>query len=362
MRIADAAVARRALLATGLLALAPPLPPPLAGFLAPPALAAPPPLAGFLAAPALAADTAGGVSADAAALLQLIPMMPYGAPATNVTLPPAVASEIEARAAALEAAAPRNLASDARLSGSWRLRYSNAREITNLAAGLPLGFVLGATYQPVDSRNGVFENQGTIEHSLGLFRASTRVVGDCRVAAAGSVNAAGVVNERGNRVDTDFRRIVFGLDEPARFRKIIAPKLDPAAPQTAIDITYLDGDASMRVTRGGDGSLFVLARADDGPPMLTAAEREELYAEGGAEARRARAAPHTSTPPVPRPAPICSHLGDSLATQLRALTLFCTRRQLRQVTSGLNANTVDSKAPAEWKKLLGRQELLSSPE
>lgn len=49
------------------------------------------------------------------------------------------------------------------------------------------------------------------------------------------MNAAGTVNTAGNRVDVDFRRIEFAIDEvlgaPVRFRKVIVTKKDAAAPQ-----------------------------------------------------------------------------------------------------------------------------------
>jgi hypothetical protein len=69
------------------------------------------------------------------------------------------------------------------------------------------------------------------------------VVGDVRLARAGTLNAAGTVNDAGNRVDVDFRRITFSLDELlgaplARVRKVIVPTQDPDAPQPANDITY----------------------------------------------------------------------------------------------------------------------------
>jgi hypothetical protein len=43
---------------------------------------------------------------------------------------------------------------------------------------------------------------------------------------------------------------------------------------------YLDG--RVRVTRGGDGSLFIFARErGNARPMLSAPEREALYSEAG---------------------------------------------------------------------------------
>eukprot|EP00286_Rhodomonas_abbreviata_P004524 CAMPEP_0181334664 /NCGR_PEP_ID=MMETSP1101-20121128/26392_1 /TAXON_ID=46948 /ORGANISM="Rhodomonas abbreviata, Strain Caron Lab Isolate" /LENGTH=355 /DNA_ID=CAMNT_0023444679 /DNA_START=12 /DNA_END=1075 /DNA_ORIENTATION=+ len=237
----------------------------------------------LVAQPCQAAAPQGAVSA--ARLLSVIPEMPFGQPATNGTITPALAQEIEAQAEALEQQGGRDTVKSPLLSGSWRLLYTNAREIRNLASGLPLGFVLGKVYQPVDTTNGFFENQGEIEHVLGLAKASNCVIGDVRIAKLGTLNAAGTVNTAGNRIDVDFRRITFALDEllgrPASLRKVIVTKKDPQALQPANDITYLE--QGMRVTRGGDGSLFIFRREESGRPMLTQAQREALYSEGGGE-------------------------------------------------------------------------------
>lgn len=116
----------------------------------------------------------------AAALLQLIPAMPFGAPATNETLPASQVSQIEAAALSLEGEfGGRNvIISDHNLNGSWRLLYSDGREISSLAAGFPGGFQLGPTYQPIDLATGRFENQGSVINRFGVARLSTCVVGD----------------------------------------------------------------------------------------------------------------------------------------------------------------------------------------
>lgn len=177
---------------------------------------------------------------------------------------------------------------------------TNAREITNLATGLPLGFALGKTYQPVDTARGFFENQGTIEHVLGVAKASTCVVGDVGVAPPGTVNAAGTREDGGNRVTVDFRRITFSLDEllgrqVSGLRKVVVPTNDPAAAQPANDITYLD--EQMRVTRGGDDSIFIFTREVTERPMLSAAQREALFAEGGSDVTTGRGVADGSAPP-----------------------------------------------------------------
>ena len=106
-------------------------------------------------------------------------------------------------------------------------------------------------------------------------------VGEFAPARAGSVNAAGVVNDRDDRVDVDFRRVVFALDAPVALRKSVRPRADPGLARPAVDTTFLDD--GLRVTRGGDGSLFVLVRADAAVPMLGPADRAALYADDAAD-------------------------------------------------------------------------------
>ena len=255
------------------------------------------------APPAHAASLAPGAtgSTDAAALLAIIPDMPFGAPATNATLTAALSREIEIRAQAIERQGARDLAKSPTLSDSWRLIYSNGREISNLAAGLPLGFALGKTYQPLDASTGRFENQGSVENKFGLARASTLVVGDVRIAPPGTLNAAGTSNDAGNRVDVDFRRLVFGLEEvlgqPLQkpLQKVIVTKQKADAPQPANDITYLD--ATCRITRGGDDSLFIFRREPAPRPLLTAEQRAELYAQAGEDAATGSGKAAAGSPP-----------------------------------------------------------------
>ncbi|KOO33111.1 pap fibrillin [Chrysochromulina tobinii] len=234
--------------------------------------------------------TMAEADAAAAELLALIPTMSKGAPATNATIAPSLAAQIEEATAALEARfGAHDLAVATNLNGSWRLLYSNGREITSLAAGLPGGFALGPTYQPLDSSTGRFENQGSV---LGPFaKLSTTVIGDVRVAPAGSAN---------NRVDVEFRRIVFSLDElfgrPVRLRKVLKTALQPGVEPPANDQTFLS--ANVRVVRGGDGALFIFRREESSRPLLSVAEREALYRDGGAvDVTTGTGRPEDSAPP-----------------------------------------------------------------
>ena len=229
------------------------------------------------ASPSLPTSRGGDIAALKMALLARIPATTTGAPATNATLSAAAALDINDAAAELEeVAAVRGSTGDSRLDGSWRLVYSDAPEITNLTR-LPAGFRLGPVHQPFDLAEGTFENQGAILHVTGLVRGSTRVVGEFSPAPRGSLNAAGVVNNRDDRVDVNFRRVVFQLDAPLTVRTVVTPKRNPALAHPAVDTVFLDDD--LRVTRGGDGSLFVLVRDESTPTaMMGRDERRALYA------------------------------------------------------------------------------------
>lgn len=218
-------------------------------------------------------------------LLSVIPATKNRAPATNATLSADLVATIERTVQEIETSSnQRNAATSNQLSGSWRLIYSDAPEITSLASK---GTILGPTYQPVDTTNGWFENRATIE--VAGCKLQSIVVGNVAVAPLNSINAVGVVNTDNNRIDVNFGCICFQIDtapfakklDPP-IRKVIYPKLDAGVAQPANDITYLDD--TMRIVRGGDGSLFVFVRDgnnDDGPKMLTLEERNELLSRNG---------------------------------------------------------------------------------
>jgi hypothetical protein len=286
----DAALARRQLLLISSAALVGNLQPSFRTSAVPP-----PAFAEELLPPPVAASSSAA-AAMAEKLLATIPSMPFGAPATNVTLDAKAVSDIEAQAVALERLGQRGNARDASLNGTWRLLYSNAREISNLAAGLPLGFALGPTYQPVDLETGRFENQGNVLHALGIAKAATTVIGDVRPTQGRTLNAAGTASDDGNRIDVTFERITFELTEALGVpvegvRKIVVPKQLEGAAQPANDVLYLD--SMMRVTRGGDDGIFIFRRVVEGEeglaaeagarprPLLSGAQREEMFRLGG---------------------------------------------------------------------------------
>lgn len=221
-------------------------------------------------------------------LLSIIPAMESGAPATNATIPIEVSSRIEDLASLLEqgdltkGTNQKNNAVSPLLSGSWRLLFSNAPEIVSLSKGLPLGFRLGPTYQPLDTAKGYFENTATLDHPYKLGALKTIVIGTVEKGTKGSLNSIGVANTENNRVDVRFEVIVFELDEVfgrklgTPIRKILVPAASENSSEAkpANDQTYLDETA--RIVRGGDGSLFVFSRADETGDARMMAERERF--------------------------------------------------------------------------------------
>ena len=217
------------------------------------------------------------------------------APVTNLTLSlaaekrkksarsaQALARQIEDAAAALEGSDPSPLdfgdLSDARLSlvsGTWRLRYSNAAEITNLAK-LPLGLRLRTVLQRVDLDRGVLENRAEVAHKWRLAAQRTRVVAKAWADEPGALNKVGVPNP-GNRLAVKFCKVVVSVRRllvlPTPFLRFVARPFGPAEKEgrvPTLDVTFVS--QSTRISRGGDGSLFVLERVDDPPEPLEDAD------------------------------------------------------------------------------------------
>lgn len=222
-------------------------------------------------------------------LLDVIPKRPFGGPATNITTSKDTCLKIEELVSKLEKLAPLPpLANSSEaleaIDGDWQLVFSDASEITNIAK-LPMGFQLGPVYQPIDVEAGRLENQALIKHKLRLFSGHTRVVADFSLAEVGDINPAGKVNI-GERANVQFRKVVFTLRRflflPTfgKIRKSAIPngRSEQNDEVPSIDITYLD--ETMRIARGGFGSLFVLTRPDGKNskvmPMLSKATAESI--------------------------------------------------------------------------------------
>ena len=209
-------------------------------------------------------------------LLSLIPKLNFGAPATNLTTDADVVAEIEKTVSVLEYLTPLPHLTESKravevLNGEWQLVYSDASEITRITK-LPLGFRLGPVFQPINVADGRFENQALIKHRFLIVSGHTRVVAKFELAPLGEVNRAGVKNV-GDRANVKFEKVIFTLRRLlcvptfGKIRKAATPNgpSEQKGVVPCIDVTYLDD--TMRVSRGGDGSLFILVRPTSRKPM-----------------------------------------------------------------------------------------------
>ncbi|MGB3651983.1 MAG: PAP/fibrillin family protein [Rivularia sp. (in: cyanobacteria)] len=189
-------------------------------------------------------------------LLEKIQSNNDDSPVTNLKLDKSLVDEIEQLTTELEEVNPNPqplLYATSLLNGNWLLQYSTAREIRSLSS-LPLGLKIGKVYQEIDVANKSFFNLAFVKHPLGLVSGSVKVTATFEPA-----------NEETNkRINVNFDKRYLSIE---KIFGIQTPKLNPIKeveannPQGRIptlDVTYLD--ETLRIGRGGDGSLFILKR------------------------------------------------------------------------------------------------------
>ncbi len=192
-------------------------------------------------------------------------------PVTDLKLDKTQAEKIEQLTVELESVNP-NLyplrVAPSLLQGAWQLLYSTAREIRSLGK-LPLGLKVGKVYQVIDIADNTFFNLASVKSPLGL------VSGYVKVTATFEPEQENSESLPDKRLNVYFDKRYLSIEKIAG---IITPQLNPFKVLSAnnpngriatLDITYLD--ETLRIGRGGDGSLFILCKSDDllGVPRLT---------------------------------------------------------------------------------------------
>ncbi|MEH2279014.1 MAG: PAP/fibrillin family protein [Nostoc sp.] len=203
------------------------------------------------------------------AKLEKIQTKSDGSPVTDFKLDKTLAEEIEQLTTELESVNPNLnplLNATYLLDGAWQLQYSTAREIRSLVS-LPLGLKLGKVYQVIDVANKLFFNLAKVKHSLGLVSGYVKVTASFEPAKEVSEPLA---NKRLN-VYFDKRCLsiekIIGINTPQLNQFKVVPANNPTSRTATLDITYLD--ETLRVGRGGDGSLFILSKSNDLPDFTS---------------------------------------------------------------------------------------------
>lgn len=187
--------------------------------------------------------------------------VPEGSPITDLEIKQKDVQEIEALTVNLEELSPfpRPLSYASQLlNGAWILEYSTAREIRSLKS-LPFGFLVGKIYQIIDVENASFENKAWVKHKSGLLSGYVRVTATFEPALEAEYQFPD------KKINVNFKQRFIAITKILGLKiKLLDPLkvLDAKNPEgriPSLDITYID--ETMRIGRGGDGSLFILTRA-----------------------------------------------------------------------------------------------------
>ncbi|BDI15847.1 fibrillin [Nostoc cf. commune SO-36] len=199
------------------------------------------------------------------ATLEKIKTKSDGSPVTDLQLDKILVEEIEQLTAELESVNPNLnplLYATSLLEGAWQLQYSTAREIRSLVS-LPLGLKLGKVYQVIDVANKLFFNLAKVKHPFGLVSGYVKVTASFEPAKE---DLEPLPNKRIN-VYFDKRYLsiekIVGINTPLLNPFKVVSANNPTSRTATLDITYLD--ETLRIGRGGDGSLFILTKSYDLP-------------------------------------------------------------------------------------------------
>ncbi len=181
-------------------------------------------------------------------------------PITDLEITPQKVQEIAALTLDLEKlnSFPRPLLYGSNLlDGSWLLQYSTAREIRSLKR-LPLGLIVGKIYQTIDVNTASFENKAWVQHSSGILSGYVKVTATFEPA----LEADKLPNQK---ININFKQRfisitkILGIKTKLLDPIKVVPGRNPQGRIPSLNITYID--ETMRIGRGGDGSLFILTKA-----------------------------------------------------------------------------------------------------
>lgn len=115
----------------------------------------------------------------------------------------------------------------------------------------------------IDVANKLFFNLAKVKHSLGLVSGYVKVTASFEPAKE---DLKPLANKRIN-VYFDKRYLsiekIVGINTPKLNPFKVVPANNTTSRTATLDITYLD--ETLRIGRGGDGSLFILSKSDDLP-------------------------------------------------------------------------------------------------
>lgn len=123
-----------------------------------------------------------------------------------------------------------------------------------------MGLQIGKVYQVINIANKLFFNLDQVQHPLKIISGYVKVTASFEPA----LDISGLVDKRIN-VDFDKRYLaiekIVGIDTPQLNPFKVVTANNPQGRIATLDITYLD--ETLRIGRGGDGSLFILNKAND---------------------------------------------------------------------------------------------------
>jgi hypothetical protein len=181
-------------------------------------------------------------------------------PITDLEIQPQQVSAIEILTHALEELNPFPrplLYASNLLDGTWLLQYSTAREIRSLKR-LPLGFLVGKIYQIININTASFENKAWVQHSSGLLSGYVKVTATFEPAKQIDTLLPD------QQINIDFKKRFFGIKRILGIKTNLLDPIrvvearNPTGRIPSLNLTYID--ETMRIGRGGDGSLYVLTK------------------------------------------------------------------------------------------------------